>query len=89
MRATSTKSNLSDKDLQLLKRTYIKLTELYYESPKSESAITDLVNFSTLLTQAVGIKRDCDQLSLTAFIEILKLKSKNSPPLLASAAGTL
>lgn len=89
MRATSTKSNLSDKDLQLLKRTYIKLTELYYESPKSEPAITDLVNFSTLLTQSVGNKRDCDQLSLTSIIEILKIKSKNSPPLLASADGTL
>lgn len=83
------KGSLSDKDLQLLKRTFLKLTELYYESPKNESAINDLINLATLLTQTVTTSRETDALSLISTLEILKLKSKGCPSLLVAVEATL
>lgn len=83
------KSCLSDKDLQLLKRTFSKLTELYYESPKSDSALADLINFSKMLTQVITSQRDAETVSLLSTIEILKLKSKSCPALIACADATL
>ena len=48
---------LSDKDIQLIRKTYAKLTELYYENPKNESAVADLINLGHLITQIVTTKR--------------------------------
>jgi hypothetical protein len=51
--------------------------------------MTDLINFSTLITQAIPTKRESDLLSLTSIIEILKMKSRNSPAIIACADATL
>lgn len=48
---------LSDKDIQLVRKTYLKLTELYYENPKNESIIQSLINMGDLITQVITVKR--------------------------------
>lgn len=56
---------LSDKDLQLIKKTYSRLTELYYEN-KNEAAINDLISFGELIRQVISLKRESDILSLVS-----------------------
>lgn len=56
---------LSDKDLQLIKKTYSRLTELYYEN-RNEAAITDLISFGELIRQVISQKRESDILSLVS-----------------------
>lgn len=48
---------LSDKDIQLIRKTYLKLTELYYENPKNESIICNLIKMGHLITQVISVKR--------------------------------
>lgn len=48
---------LSDKDIQLIRKTYLKLTELYYENPKDESIISNLIHMGHLVTQVIALKR--------------------------------
>lgn len=56
---------LSDKDLQLIKKTYSRLTELYYEN-RNEAAVTDLISFGELIRQVISQKRESDILSLVS-----------------------
>ena len=56
---------LSDKDLQLIKKTYSRLTELYYEN-RNEAAVTDLISFGELIRQVISKKRESDILSLVS-----------------------
>lgn len=80
---------LSDKDVQLLKKSFLKLTEIYYENSKNEASIRDLENLSSLITQVISTKREVDALSLISILEILKVKSKANPQLITCADSTI
>ena len=81
--STQQSPTLSDKDLQLLKKTYIRLTELFYES-KNESASRDLIVMGDLIRQSISTKREADTLSVLSIMEILKVKGRASPALVKS-----
>lgn len=70
---------LSDKDLQLIRKTYCKLTELFYENLKNESVVADLITLGHLITQVIGNPRAVSVLALIPIIEPLKIKSKGRP----------
>jgi hypothetical protein len=80
---------LSDKDIQLLRKTYLKLTELYYENPKNESITSDIINIGHLITQTIQQKRESDVLSLIPITESLKVKSKSRPDILEHIEQTV
>jgi hypothetical protein len=75
--------HLSDKDLQLVRKTYCKLTELYYENTGSDAMVADLICLGNLITQTVPTGRQVSVLSILPIIEPLKIKSKSRPELLA------
>jgi hypothetical protein len=75
--------SLSDKDIQLLRKTYCRLTELFYENGKNDSVVRDLMHLSDLITQVIATSKEANVLALLPIIEPLKIKAKSRPELLS------
>ena len=45
---------LSDKDIQIIRKAYCTLTELFYENSKNEAVVRDLVILGTLITEVIA-----------------------------------
>lgn len=80
---------LSDKDIQLIKKTYCKLTELYYENNRNEATVSDLIHMGQLITQVISTKRSSEVLALVSITESLKVKSKSRPDILEHIEQTV
>jgi hypothetical protein len=72
----------SDKDLQLVKKTYRRVVENFYENTKNQSAIEDVIGLGNLITQVLYTPKDINATAVISVMEILKIKGKQCTPLM-------
>lgn len=73
----------SDKDYQLLSKTFRKVSELFYERPNDKDTIHCLVSLIKLIPQVVPSKACTNGLTIMSQMEILKAKSRNNTQIAA------
>jgi len=73
----------SDKDLQLIKKTYRRVVENFYENTKNQSAIEDVIGLGNLITQVLYTPKDINATAVISVMEILKIKGKQYTQLMA------
>lgn len=72
---------LSDKDYQLVSKTFRKISELYYENPQNKEPLDNLICIASLVPMIVPSKISTNGLTIMSQMEILKAKVKNVPNL--------
>ena len=69
---------LSDKDYQLVSKTFRRVCELYYENTHNEDYLQVLMLMADLIPQLVPSKNYTNGLTITAQMEILKAKVRSN-----------
>ena len=70
---------LSDKDYQLVSKTYRKICELFYENTSNEDNLQNISVLTSLIPQIVPSKSCTNRLTIVSQMEILKAKMRNRP----------
>lgn len=80
---------LSAKDYQLVRKTFRKVSELYYENPREEEFTANLICLTGLVPMIVPSRVSNNDLTILSQMEILKAKARNSPALTTQLSQTI